>query len=299
MAIKSLKIPCPPYYKKKDKREHLLNILDKYIESIAIKEYSKTRREGIKASKGKIIDKELKTIIDKEWKKLSEKDKKPFYAHENHLYTKEEIRKLDDDDLRRVIYFTHDKKTKTINGLCTEIEKWFRSKEWKGFDMLIPDKEAGTAGGHIKKTKTDKKTKRVLRIEKLIPRDDPEKFKGYMKNIEKLMIECFKVKKYKPEIDDKQWVFVFSRKKMVAILTVDKKNVIWNVCVSKNYRAMGVARQAINQAVEDVCTRKNPLLLVDNRGKTYNKLIKLYKSYGFTVIKDDGKYTTMEFKCDV
>ena len=298
MAIRSLKIPIPSSYKKKDNRTNLLKILNKYIDSIAEKEYAKTRISSIKAAKDKISAKEMKTIISKEWGEMSEKAKKPYYTRENQLYTKEEVAGLSDDDIRRAIYFTHDKKAKTINGLCMEIEAWFRSKEWKGFEMLIPDKEAGTAGGHIKKTKTTKKPTRVLRIEKIIPRNNPDKFKDYMKNIEKLMFECFKLKKYKPDIDDKQWIFVFSKKKMVALLTVDTKNIIWNVCVAKNYRAMGIAKQAINHVVKDVCPRNNPRLIVDNRGKTYNKLIKLYKSYGFIVIKDDGKYTTMEFKCE-
>lgn len=299
IAIKSLKIPIPSSYKKKEKRENLLKILNKYIDSIAEKDYAKTRRSSIKATNSKISSKEMNTIISKEWEKMSEKDKKPYYVHENQLYTKEEINELSDDDIRRAIYFTHDKKAKSINGLCTEIEAWFRSKKWKGFEMLIPDKEAGTAGGHIKKTKETKKTRRVLRIEKVVPRDDQEKFKNYTKNIEKLMFECFKVKKYRPDIDDKKWIFVFSRKKMVALLTVDQKNDISNVCVAKNYRVMGIAKQAINHALKDICSRNNPRLLVDNRSKTYNKLIKLYKSYGFTVIKDDGKYTTMEFKCEL
>ena len=36
---------------------------------------------------------------------------------------------------------------------------------------------------------------------------------------------------------------------------------------------------------------------VDNLGKNYKKLIKLYTLYGFTLVKNDGKTTTMEFKC--
>ena len=298
MAIRSLKIPIPSSYKKKDSRSNLLKILNKYIDSIAEKEYTKTRRLYIKAANEKMSEKEIKNIINKEWRKMSEKDKKPYYTHENQLYTREEVNNLSDEDIRRAIYFTHDKKVKSINGLCTEIEAWFRSKEWKGFDMLIPDKEAGTAGGHIKKVKDIKQTKRVFRLEKIVPYDEPEKFKNYMKDIEKLMFECFNIKKYKPDIDDKRWIFVFSRKKMVALLVIDNKNIIWNVCVAKNYRSMGIANQAVNQAVADVCPLNNPRLLVDNRGKTYNKLIKLYKSYGFAVIKDDGNYTTMEFKCE-
>lgn len=298
MAIRSLKIPIPSSYKKKDTRKNLLSILNKYIDSIAEKEYAKTRRTSIKASKDKIPIKEMTAIIRKEWGKMNEKDKKPYYEHENQLYTKEEVTELSDDDIRRTIYFTHDKKAKTINGLCTEIEAWFRSNEWKGFKMLIPDKEAGTAGGHIKKAKTTKNNMKMLRTEKIIPRDNPDKFTDYMKNIEKLMFECFNIKKYKPDIDDKQWIFVFSRKKIVALLTVDKKNIIWNVCVAKNYRARGIAKQAINHAFNDICTRRDPRLLVDNLSKTYNKLIKIYKSYGFSIVKDDGKYTTMEFKCE-
>jgi len=297
IAIRSLQIPIPDSYKKNDSKKNLLKILSKYINSVAEKEYAKTRRPTIRAANKNITAGEIKNIISGEWIKMSDKDKNPYYIHENQLYTTDEIQKLNNNDLRRAIYFTHDKKVKTINGLCTEIENWFRSQKWNGFDMLIPDKEAGTAGGHLKKTTAAKKKKRVLRIEKIVPKHNPEKFKEYLKNIEKLMSECFKQKKYKPEIDDKTWVFVFSGKKMAALLSIDKKHVIWNVCVATNYKSMGIAKQAINQAVSEVCFNKNPRLLVDNRGKTYNRLIKLYTSYGFSIIKDDGKHTTMEFKC--
>ena len=111
------------------------------------------------------------------------------------------------------------------------------------------------------------------------------------------MTECFAVKKYIPDIDDKKWVIVFSGQKLVGFLTIDNKNVIWNVCIATNYRRRGIAQQAIQIAVEDACPLVRPKLLVDNKGKEYKKLYKLYMSYGFTLVKNDGKITTMEFKC--
>ena len=297
MAITILKIPYPSNYKENVKREELINILNNYIDSTAKKKYAQLRRPILKATDDKMTIKEKNSIINKEWKTMELKEKNQYYSGDDQLYTREEIKNLSDNDLRRAIFYTHDKVNKQKKGLCIAVEKWFRTKRWKNFDMLIPDKEAGIAGGHSKKLKKEVKSRRVLRIEKIIPTDNPAKFKEYKKNIQKLMSECFKVKKYEPEIDDRTWVFIFSRKKIVAMVTIDTQNVIWNVCVATNYRNQGIANQAINQAVTDVCPLNNPRLLVDNRGKTYNRLIKLYKSYGFTIIKNDGKVTTMEFKC--
>ena len=168
--------------------------------------------------------------------------------------------------------------------------------KWEGFDMLIPDSEAGIQGGHTKKI--DKSVKvHNYRIETIIPERNPDKFKIYLKDIQKLMFECFKVLKFIPDIDKKQWIIVFLRKKIVGFLTIDDENIIWNVCVAINYRRHGIAQQALQKAVETSCKGKNPRLFVDNKDKTYTKLITLYTGYGFTLIKNDGKTTTMEFKC--
>ena len=175
-----------------------------------------------------------------------------------------------------------------IEGLCKAMEEWFRNTKWEGLDMLIPDRQVGTSGGHKKIVSKPTVKKQDLRIEKVIPERNEEKFKTYLKEIQKLMNECFSVKKYVPDIDDKIWVMVFSRKKLVGFLAIDNNNVIWNVCVATNYRRRGIAQQAIQTVVKDVCPDKNPRLLVDNRGKNYKKLVKLY---------NDGKVTTMEFKC--
>jgi len=222
----------------------------------------------------------------------------PGTKTEKALYTKEEISELSRDDLRRALYWVDKQSGGYLNNICKEMEKWFRTTKWEGIDMLVTDKQAGTKGGHKKKEEEEKDVKtHKLRIEKIIPAGDEEKFKTYLKDIQKLMNECFAVKKYTPDIDDKIWVMVFSRKKLVGFVAIDQKNVIHNVCVATNYRRRGIAQPAIQSAVEDVCSKQKPRLLVDNLGKNYKKLIKLYTLYGFTLVKNDGKTTTMEFKC--
>lgn len=213
------------------------------------------------------------------------------------IYTSSEISKLSNDELRRSLYWTTKRTGGYIEALCIAYENWFNTTKWNGMDMLIPDNQAGKSGGHKKLSDISTAMKRVLRIEKVIPEDNKDIFKKYLKDIQKLMNECFRVNKYIPDIDDKKWVMVFSKKKLIGFLAIDNNNVIWNVCVATNYRQRGIAIQAIQAAVDDVCPKKSPRLFVDNRGKTYKKLIKLYTAYGFTIVKNDGKITTMEFKC--
>ena len=221
--------------------------------------------------------------------KLAKKNK-----YINNMYTNEDFKTTSSDELRRVLYFVS--KSSVRNHICDEIKKWMETKKWDGFDMLIPDSEAGIQGGHKKKDKETNEKELPFRVEKIIPEINPDKFKEYLKDIQKLMLECFNVKKYVPDIDSKQWLFVFLRNKLVGFLII-KVNVISTVCVATNYRRRGIAKNAIAKALEDLCKIKNPRLLLDNNMKTYDKLLKLYTEYGFTLIKKDEKITTMEFKC--
>ena len=210
------------------------------------------------------------------------------------LYDDEEtIDKLKTGQLKRTIFWMS--KENKIDELCKAIKNWFANTKWKGVDMLIPDKQIG-GYGHKKKEKTEEK-KIDFRIESIIPKNDPEKFKTYAKDIEKLINECFNRKDYKAEIDSKRWVLTFRKSKLVSVLALDSKNVIWNVCVAKNYRRQGIGKKSLEEAVGYSCPAVNPKLYVDNTGKTYTKLIKMYTEYGFTIISNDGKTTTMEFKC--
>ena len=294
LAIKTLKIPVPADYKNEEKRIKLISTLSKYIDLIAKKDYARTRTSFIKSNNKSMPKKDVDSIINKEWNDLSDKQKENYYKSDKQLYTKDEIKNLTNEELRRAIYFTHVGDVKTVGGLCREIKEWFRTTEWNGMKLLIPDKQAGKSGGPIKKDKIEKK-ERSFRVETIKPSDNEEKFKEYFKSIEKLIFECFSIKKYKPDIDSKQWVFVFARKKMVGFIAVDK-NIITNVCIAKNYKNMGVAKDAVKVAVNKICT-KDLQLIVANTEKSYNKLIKLYTSYGFDVLMNDGKNTTMEIKC--
>lgn len=293
LAIKILKIPIPPDYKDKEKREKLITTLSKYIDLIAKKDYAKTRRSFIKSKS--TTKKEVDSIINEEWNNLSDKQKENYYKSDKQLYTKDEIKNLTNEELRRAIYFTHDGDAKKIGGLCREIKEWFRTTEWNGMKLLIPDKQAGKSG-HMKKNEITKKKERSFRVEKIKPSDNKEKFKEYLKNIKKLMSECFDIKNYKPDIDSKQWVFVFTGKKMVGFISVDN-NIITNLCISKNYKNTDVPKQAVKVAVNKICT-KDLHLTVPNTEKSYNKLIKLYKSYGFYILMKDDDNTTMKIKCN-
>lgn len=210
------------------------------------------------------------------------------------LYKEDELKELSIDDLKRVLYWTS--KENKIQNLCEAIKKWFSETKWDGFNMLIPDKQAGTYG-HKKKEKETDKEKIDFRILTIIPINSPEEFKQYSKDIEKLMDDCFNIKKYKAEISSYRWVFIFRKKKIVGFFIIDTKNVILNVCIGKNYRRKGIGKLGIQTALGNVCPGINPKLFVDNRGNTYTKLIKMYTDFGFTIVSNDEKTTTMEFKC--
>lgn len=213
------------------------------------------------------------------------------------IYTQKEISKLSNEDLRRALYWSEKRSGGHLKGLCTGIEKWFRNTKWEGLDMLILDNQGGKSGGHTKIDSSSVVKKRIFTVEKIVPIQNEEKFKIYLKNIQKLMNECFSLKKYTPDIDDKKWIMIFSQKKLVGLLTIDQENIIWNVCVATNYRRQGIGKQIIQEAIDDVCPKQNPRLFVDNLGKNYKKLMKMYTGYGFTIVKNDGKITTMEFQC--
>jgi ribosomal protein S18 acetylase RimI-like enzyme len=117
----------------------------------------------------------------------------------------------------------------------------------------------------------------------------------------KLMEECFDIKKYKAPVDNNTWILVFSKKKLVGFIMVDNDNVLWNVCVAKNYRRQGIATQAMKQATDYICNLrgKTPSLYVDNKDNKAKKLIRMYSSFGFEIVKTDDKYTYMQHSCKI
>jgi len=222
------------------------------------------------------------------------------------IFTTEEIEQATDQDLRRMLYWGTTKTEKGIRGgktMCEAIRQWLEKESQRtGIQLIEIDNQCGVQG----KTKTTIYSKPqteakeiVLRMETFVPIKQQEEFKSYIKDISKIMGECFGDKKYKPEINDNMWIMLFSRKKLVGFMTIDSKNIIWNVCVAKNYRRKKIATIAMKQATQFICTKRGetPSLLVDNRNKDYKKLIRMYESFGFTINQNDGRYTYMSHSC--
>lgn len=236
-----------------------------------------------------------KTYSDSKMRKMVKDDKYLGKGTEKDppIYTNDEINELNNDDLRRSLYWSVKRTGGYVKGLCSAIEKWFANTKWEGMDMLIPDAQAGKSGGHLKIKKVVKK--RNFRVEKIVPEQDKEKFKSYVKNIQKLMKECFSIAKFIPEVDSKQWIMIYNRKKLVGFLVLDTKNMVDIVCIATNYRRQGVSHEAIQTVIETLQNKK-ARIIVNNLANDYKKLIKLYTEYGFTLVKNDGKTTKMEFK---
>lgn len=203
----------------------------------------------------------------------------------------------DKDELRRILYWGTTKKENGIRGIkpiCEEIRKWFDKN-----GLLEIDNQCGVQGKKKLGTAPKEEKEKVFRIETIIPSEEEAKFKGYLKDITKLMGDCFNIKKYKAPIDENTWIIVLSNKKVVGFLMVDKDNTLWNVCVAKNYRRQGIAKQAMRQATQFVCNVKgdSPSLYVDNRNKDSKRLIRMYNSFGFEIVNSDDKTTYMQFPC--
>jgi hypothetical protein len=198
------------------------------------------------------------------------------------------------DDLRRILYWGTTKReggVKGIKPICEELKNWFKEKGY-----LEIDNQCGVQG---KKKITEKKEEhgeKEYRIEIIVPSKNTERIKSLNKDINKVINECFDLGKYNIPIDDTRWIVVFSRKKIVAVLTLGKDNNLSNVCVAKNYRRKGNAKNAVKQAMEKIAeTGKRPILRVDNRDKHYKKLIRMYQIFGFEIKKMEELMTTMEF----
>lgn len=206
------------------------------------------------------------------------------------IYKKDEIENLTNDQLRRSLYYGDISSKRAF--LCQEIKKWMEKTKYNGYNMLISDSEVGTQGGHKKKIVTEKVNNYIIKT--IIPKDTPDILKDNLKDIQLLMYKCFTIKKYEPDIDDKKWVIVRLKKKLVGLFTIDSTNTIWNLCIAPNHHKNG--RQIIEKAIEYSFSIKNPRLLIDNKNKDYGKLIKLYTKYGFKILKNDETNTTMEFE---
>lgn len=210
------------------------------------------------------------------------------------IYSKNKLQKMELGKLRNIAYWGTKKKggVKGIKPLCSAIKDFLQKNNLVGIDN-----QCGVQG-KAKKVGQVKTSARQYRIEKIIPSKNPE-YVIHIPLVAKLMEECFKQKNFQIQKNDDLWLLVYLRKKLVAFVTLDKNNVIWNVCVAKNYRRQGIAQEAMKEVTNEACAvrGKVPTLLVDNQGVDYKKIVKMYESFGFRIIKSDSKNTYMTHPC--
>ena len=219
-------------------------------------------------------------------KDLLETDSRLKNARE--LYEGNEIHNLSKDDLRRVIYWGLPPGAgggKRILTMCGALRVWLEKH-----DLVEIDNLCGVQGkvktGDAKEEKT-----RIYRIEQIVPKEQPVRFRE-VKDIGKLMEECFKIEKYRYDTSGKdKWIFSYLRNKLVGFIIV-KGEVIIKACVAKNYRRQGIPIEVMGKLVEFA---KVSTLELNNSEKDYKLILRLYKNFGFTTVSDDGKKTMMQY----
>jgi len=218
----------------------------------------------------------------------------------SEYFSEAEIKEATPEMYRRMCYWSLTPNKgggKSIKNFCTVFREWFEEK-----GLLEIDNMCGVQGKRKSIVATqEQKSGPSMRVELYTPEKQEEEFKGYLKEIYRIMAEFYPDKDVKKriEINTDLWVMVFSRKKLVGFISVNSKNNIGYVSVAKNYRRGGIAMLAIKKANETICTRNGsaPLLSVDNSIKMYTKMIRLYEGIGFVVERNDGKTTELRQKC--
>lgn len=216
-----------------------------------------------------------------------------------NLYTRNDVNKLSVNDLKRILYWSDKNYGGNKKNLCKSIKNWFENTKWKGVSMLIPDKEVGITGGHTKKLvkKQGKKINVYTRIIK--PSSNNKFFKDNIKEIRKIYKDCKGVDRYKPEMDDKIWVFIFSRKKIIGFIIINKSNIINDICILSTYTRRKLSKFVTNESLKSIPNHSNSYIIeVINASKNYNKHIKTLNKYGFDIVKDDGKNTLLKLELD-
>ena len=205
-----------------------------------------------------------------------------------------ELKKLPTEHIKRMLYWgtpTNEGGIRKNKNICGILKDWLESKGLleKDTQCGVQSKTKANTIGKIPKTKETGFT-----ILSLVPTEQEQEFKSYSKQISTIMENCGKTK-YKPEINDNQWIIVFSKKKIVGFLTIDKNNLLSNVCIAKNYRRKDLHVQAMSQANKYLYETlgKTPTFPINKRLTNYNTLIRLYKSFGFVINKEDNLFSYM------
>jgi superfamily II DNA or RNA helicase len=306
IGLKSLKLPYPQDFKivinkvtynsttLKNNRRILIKLLSDYLDKNAYSSFAKTIRGRIKNSfRVTPSQQQIKKSIDKEWEDTKNKSDYMNKAGKE-LYTLEEIKKLELNDLLRAVYYIYGKENgksiKSIEILCVELEKWFRNNTHDGNSLLVFDNEIGTTGGHTKKHQEKKSNMFQYRLIRINPSREGKKFEFYHKNIKTLMKKCGV--DFKPvDNEDINWILLYpkNRKKMSLLLSIRNNGVIRDICLSK-----GVGSKEIEFALKNGWLSDNKASIeLQNTKNDYGELLGKYESYGFKKIFNDGHITKL------
>lgn len=207
----------------------------------------------------------------------------------SEIFTDSELKKANEDTLRRALYWGLTKREKGNRGIkpiCEALKKWFESK-----GLLEVDDQCGVQGKK-KIDKTTKSNKKSYRIAEFIASKD-EEFKEYIKELAKIAGDFFGDKNYRIDMNNDTWIVIFLRKKIVGAVVLTSKK-IKNIFIAKNYRRQGIPQDALSQTFEKY-EQIEPNISLENNNKNIDKNIKMFIKFGFKITKSDDKYTYMQF----
>jgi len=241
----------------------------------------------------------LSLDVPEEFKRDKEKDlRKKLLADADmiKIFSKETIEKANLSLLQKMLYWGTPKNqggNKGIKPICEAIKDFLNEKGYLEIDTMC-----GVQGKKLymdtdKKKEKGKKTY-MFRVENYKGRD--RRFREIVKDLEKVINGCFGTKKFNPPEDDNNWIIVYLKTKIVAVMMVDSKNTLHNVCVPQNYRRAGIhvasLKEATKKAMElsESVPTKPPILNLRKDDGNFEKLLRMYKSFGFTIIGSDKTF---------
>jgi len=104
-----------------------------------------------------------------------------------------------------------------------------------------------------------------------------------------------KYKQYKQLDDNKKWVFIFLNKKIIGLVIMENKTIIY-ISIKNQIVKKELAVEAIKSFIcSEYKDNEYPRIVIDTTQET-DRLIEIYTSYGFQLMPSKEK-TIMEFKC--
>lgn len=215
-----------------------------------------------------------------------------------NLFSEKDIDNMDRSELRRALFWTLPKSSGgrcQIKLICESITKWLTDR-----GEILKDQQCGVTVKN-KKGKTTKKDalkkglpKRAYRIERVVYANDKERFKGYAKDISKVMDYCLGVKRYRPEVNKDVWYLAFSGKLLAGLIVISEKGKMLHACMAQNF----YNRPNIPAYTMGLLTAMAKVKTVEikKRDVDYSKKVRKFTKFGFEIIKDGERHLTMMYK---